>query len=102
MFLCTIFVLRILEESSYRDSKPVPAESCKADFKDSSGSSQQSRVRTRVFTKMKRPSAREIILLKSDSLGHEESRFQCEATKLNWLRVKVCKSALASRSLAKS
>src|SRR5258706_14932394 len=93
---CPICALRILEYSSYRDSRPVPAESCKAAFKDPSGSSQRSRARTRVLTKMKRPFAREIIPLKSDSLGHEVSRFQCDATKLNWLRAKVRKSALAS------
>src|SRR5258706_8851326 len=102
IILCAICALRILEYSSYRGSKPVPAESCKATFKDSSGSSQRSRVRTRVFTKMKRPFAREIILLKSDSLGHEVPRFQCEATKSNWVRAKVCKSELASLSVARS
>ena len=52
--------------------------------------------------KMKRLFAWEMALLKSDSLGHGVSRYQCVATKLNWLQVKVHRSALASWSVAKS
>src|SRR5258706_789540 len=52
--------------------------------------------------KMNRPFDQEITLLKSDSLGHGVLRHQVVATKSNWLRVKVCKSALASWSVARS
>src|SRR5258706_10444677 len=51
---------------------------------------------------MKRPFAREMTLLKSDSLGHGVSRCQSEATESNWLRAKSCRSALESRSVARS
>src|SRR5258706_7918099 len=51
---------------------------------------------------MKRPFTQEMTPLKSDSLGHGVSRCQTEATESNWLRVKPCKSALASRSMARS
>src|SRR5258706_2314688 len=51
---------------------------------------------------MKRPFAQEMTLLKSDSLGHGVSRCQTEATELNWLWAKACRSSLASRSVARS
>src|SRR5882757_8621857 len=51
---------------------------------------------------MKRPFAREMTPLKSDSLGHGVSRCQTEATESNWLRAKACRSSLASRSVARS
>src|SRR5258706_8206986 len=51
---------------------------------------------------MKRPFAREMTLSKSDSLGHGVSKCQTEATESNWLRAKVRRSALASRSVARS
>src|SRR5258706_11512521 len=51
---------------------------------------------------MKRPFAREMTPLKSDSLGHGVSRCQTKATKSNWLWAKVRKSSLASRSVARS
>src|SRR5258706_11771563 len=51
---------------------------------------------------MKRPFAREMTPLKSDSLGHGVSRCQTEATESNWLWAKACRSSLASRSVARS
>src|SRR5258706_9162744 len=81
---------------------PVAAKSCNTPFKDSSGSLHRLRERTRVLMKMKRPFAQEITLLKSDSLGHGVSRCQTDATKSNWCRAKVCKSALAPLSVARS
>jgi len=51
---------------------------------------------------MKRPFAREITLLKSNSLGHGVSRCQTEATESNWLQAKARRSSLASRSVARS
>src|SRR5882757_4001152 len=51
---------------------------------------------------MKRPFARQMTLLKSDSLGHGVSKCQTEATESNWLRAKARRSPLASRSVARS
>src|SRR5258706_1021475 len=51
---------------------------------------------------MKRPFAREMTLLKSDSLGHGVSRCQTEATESNWLRAKACRSLPTSRSVVRS
>src|SRR5258706_12236002 len=51
---------------------------------------------------MKRPFAREMTPLKSDSLGHGVSRCQSEATESNWLQAKACRSSLASRSVART